>query len=723
MPSNDGLRLTESTDAPPGVGAATVPPVVGLDDAAARRGDLAGAKAAALARARAGGLPVLDGFVLTVPAVARGGDALPTAALRAAWSALTRDGRDRVVVRSSSAIEDTTASSMAGRFTTVVDVAGWDDFLCAVRTVIDSASAVAATEGVSVDDVPIAVLVQELIVPRLAGVLFGVEPVSGRTDRRAIAVVRGLPEHLVGGTVTGSRYETDTRGRRRGYDPGDLGVKISFRTRSRLVALGDECAELTGIPQDVEWALAGDGRLVLLQSRPVTTRISGVPGGPVFGPGPVAETFPDPLSRLEQELWAEPLRRALRSVFEILGVASRRRLDRSRLLVVVEGRVAVDLDLLESGDRVHWYALGARVRALRAAWRMGRLRVALVGLGEDEIALADAALLDVPSPTDLTDRQLVAALERFGLALESLHAYEMLMGLVLHPDAARLSASSVALRVLDRARRSGLDEHDIPGLHPVVLALVPPRLGPEIRLPDVALPAWHPGHTARAAVVREALRLRVRWVQEAGARFAWQLAIRLTERGDLATPEAIRDLDLASLEMIVRGLAGSIPHAPPQARPGAVPSEPLPARFRLGDTGRPVPVIDRHPHQGTGGGGGSGRGPVHVGHEPDGDPSSIPDGSVLVVRALDARLAPVLPRLRGLVAETGSVLAHLAILAREASVPLVVGLSGATTRWAEGTVVVVDGTSGEVTPVADEDRARVDADATAGVTAGVGRSR
>lgn len=63
----------------------------------------------------------------------------------------------------------------------------------------------------------------------------------------------------------------------------------------QLVALGDRLVEVFGAPQDVEWALV-DGDLVLLQARPVTTVIRGVPDGPVYGPGPVAETFPEPLS-------------------------------------------------------------------------------------------------------------------------------------------------------------------------------------------------------------------------------------------------------------------------------------------------------------------------------------------------------------------------------------------------------------------------------------------
>ena len=94
------------------------PEVVTLDDRSARSGEL-GAKAANLAMARAAGLPVIDGFVIP-PAVATAILAAPhhhdTAELgvvRGAWASLSRNGRDPVVVRSSSLAEDTEGSSQA----------------------------------------------------------------------------------------------------------------------------------------------------------------------------------------------------------------------------------------------------------------------------------------------------------------------------------------------------------------------------------------------------------------------------------------------------------------------------------------------------------------------------------------------------------------------------------------------------------------------------------
>jgi phosphohistidine swiveling domain-containing protein len=118
----------------------------------------------------------------------------------------------------------------------------------------------------------------------------------------------------------------------------------------------------------------------------------------------------------------------------------------------------------------------------------------------------------------------------------------------------------------------------------------------------------------------------------------------------------------------------------------------LPARFRLSDTGAAIPVPHaREAGGGTGAGGGIARGPVT--HEAD-DP---PPGSVLVTTVLSPGLGPRLVRLVGIVAETGSVLSHLAILAREARVATVVGYAGAVEDLPEGTVVTVDGDTGRVT--------------------------
>ena len=126
---------------------------------------------------------------------------------------------------------------------------------------------------------------------------------------------------------------------------------------------------------------------------------------------------------------------------------------------------------------------------------------------------------------------------------------------------------------------------------------------------------------------------------------------------------------------------------------------PLPPTFRLSKAGAVVTVVDRrHTSGGRAAGGGRGVGPVR-----HWDGSTPEPGDVLVVATLGPELAAVLPGLHGLVSETGSPLAHLAILAREFGVPTVVGLSDACRRFPPGASVVVDGDTGEVALVSEQE--------------------
>ena len=173
--------------------------------------EAAGAKAAALARAHQAGLPVLPGFVLTpdaADAVAAGARGRATPAR--AWAELTENGSQALVVRSSSTVEDGVDSSMAGRFESVLDVRGWDGFVDAVRAVVASGEAV--HEGLPVAG-RMAVLVQPFLVPDAGGVMFGADPVTGRTDRFVVAAVPGGPDQLVSGEVDGVTLTLTARGK------------------------------------------------------------------------------------------------------------------------------------------------------------------------------------------------------------------------------------------------------------------------------------------------------------------------------------------------------------------------------------------------------------------------------------------------------------------------------------------------------------------------------
>ncbi|MFF4354131.1 PEP/pyruvate-binding domain-containing protein [Streptomyces sp. NPDC001530] len=665
---------------------------------------LAGSKAAHLARATGAGLPVLPGFVVPYEDV---GD---PAALRRAWHQLSDGGTRPLVVRSSSPQEDTQESSLAGQFASVLDVRGWRDFRTAIGTVLDSAH---RPDG---STAPMAVLVQPMLVARVGGVLFGADPVEGRTDRMLVSAVRGGPDTLVSGEQPGTNYWLSRWGRvlRTEAPHGSPAANEPPLTSSelgRLARLARHAERVFGGPQDIEFGFDEGGRLWLFQSRPITAMAARPPRrARLLGPGPVAETLPGQLEPLEEDLWLAPMNRGLAAALDIGGSAPRRQLRRVPVVSAVGGRAAADLRLLGVVPPVHrrlaFLNPAPGARRLGAAWRVGRLTAALPGLAVDLVADVDRRLAETPAPGELPVPALVSTLRWTRTVLVSLHAQEALAGALL-PAHGTATAAGAALTALAEARADGVPEDRVAVVEPVVLALVPPSLRGELRLPgerpgETRTPnslSYEDGSASRVATLpetrrpaslppREALRVRIRWVQELQVRLVREGARRLTVRGGLSDAGRV---GLLRWEEFVAALEGGrLPGDVKERLPRAV-SAPLPDAFRLADGG--VVVAERRA-----GGDGSGRGVAGgraAGTAWDGTGPRPPD-AILVVRTLDPALAPLLPGLAGLVAQTGSPLSHLAVLAREFGLPTVAGATDAVRRFPPGSRLTLDGTTGDV---------------------------
>src|SRR4051812_2730775 len=313
--------------------------VIGLDSPAARRLDLVGGKATNLAELRAAGFDVPAGFCVTTDAyravaVAADLDAVLTAADPAAPGAAARAAllatpvptevevavaeayaklgdRVPVAVRSSATAEDLPSASFAGQQDTYLNVVGADAVLDAVRRCwaslwTDRAVAYRASAGIDHAGVALAVVVQEMVDARVAGVLFTADPVSGRRTRTVIDANPGLGEAVVSGAVNPDHVVVEDG--RIDYRPGDKAVEVralpgggtqqvartgpadqrggehaltdeQVRT---LEALGRRVEAHYGAPQDIEWAFDAAGAAWLTQSRAVTT-LHPVP--PPTGPG------------------------------------------------------------------------------------------------------------------------------------------------------------------------------------------------------------------------------------------------------------------------------------------------------------------------------------------------------------------------------------------------------------------------------------------------------
>jgi pyruvate,water dikinase len=276
-------------------------PLVGAD-----KEELYGGKAVGLGDALRAGLPVPPGIALPGPAVdaIASGEAEATAALHAAVRPLPMP----LAVRSSAVDEDCAGASFAGQHITVLTVPSADDAEAAVREVwwsANSDSAITYRKRLGVFARPsVGVVVQSLLQPETAGVMFTRNPITG-ADERMIEASWGLGEAVVAGRVIPDSYRLarggDVLERRPGLkklairsapDGGtvdeevaaDLVESLCLRDEhlKALSALADDCERVYGPERDIEWAFAG-GRLYLLQCRAVTRSAANV--SPTVAPG------------------------------------------------------------------------------------------------------------------------------------------------------------------------------------------------------------------------------------------------------------------------------------------------------------------------------------------------------------------------------------------------------------------------------------------------------
>jgi phosphohistidine swiveling domain-containing protein len=319
-----------------------------------------GGKAAALAALHRHHVAVLPGFVIPTEVHRRfleanglleralaGGDddlerdildaCLEPALTEALHTAVVHLG-PRVAVRSSGVVEDGAEASYAGQYETVLSVTPGEDTQRAVLRCWSSqwtprSRAYGAHFLHAGAPMPMmAVLIQPMIEPRSAGVMFTVNPLTGSWREMTIEAAWGHGEAVVGGHVVPDYYVVrrprraprpvqrvlarvrlevvadHVRSQRLGWQPGPDGGMTVPIPRSRVEApklrhaelfklcrLGLRIEGLLGGPQDIEWAQDESGHFVVLQSRPVTSAAG------VRRSGPTLWT-----RRFVGERWTEP---------------------------------------------------------------------------------------------------------------------------------------------------------------------------------------------------------------------------------------------------------------------------------------------------------------------------------------------------------------------------------------------------------------------------------
>jgi len=265
--------------------------VVSLEKA--RDDAIFGSKAVGLGQAAREGLPLPPGVALSgsiVEAVASGEE---RAIKRVAKS--VRPLQRPLAVRSSAVDEDGAEASFAGQHLTLLNVPSVEHVRSAVSEIwwsANSDSAITYRQRVGLFRRPsVGVVVQSLLDPEVAGVMFTQNPING-ADERVIEASWGLGEAVVAGLVIPDHYRVGRSGEVLERTPGMK--KIAIRTLpeggtleeqvpaelverlsldddqlGQLSGLADRCEHVYGPARDIEWAIAG-GELYLLQCRAVT---------------------------------------------------------------------------------------------------------------------------------------------------------------------------------------------------------------------------------------------------------------------------------------------------------------------------------------------------------------------------------------------------------------------------------------------------------------------
>jgi phosphohistidine swiveling domain-containing protein len=318
-------------------------------------GDQVGGKGHALARLSQAGFPVPPGFVIASDAYhvfvaanslnvliadALADDEPAASSLRIETAFESADmprpvaaaihnaylvlGEGNVAVRSSALAEDSKVASFAGQYETLLDIAGDDALLTAVRRCWASLWSERVITyrrhlGFEGSAAAMAVVVQRMVSAAQAGVAFTLDPISGRRDVIVIEAVAGRGESLVSGQATPRSYTIHRRDEHPKIEEGLL----EEDQLTTIVRLAQEVESWAGQPQDIEWALDDAGCIHLLQARPITVAGTAASHEIVrWTRDNVGEVIPDPVTPLSWSVLNHLSNDAFVGVMRRLGIDS-----------------------------------------------------------------------------------------------------------------------------------------------------------------------------------------------------------------------------------------------------------------------------------------------------------------------------------------------------------------------------------------------------------------
>ncbi len=262
------------------------------------------------------------------------GVAIPDDLTAAITRALARLGEHAAcAVRSSATAEDLPTASFAGQQDTYLNIVGAAAILqhvgrCWASLFTERAVTYRLRNGVDHRKVRMAVVVQQMVFPHAAGIVFTADPVTGNRKVATVEASFGLGEALVSGLVNADIYkvrdgEVVTKAiaaKKHAIHASPAGgtqvLPIDPQRQElpaltdaqvvRLVQLGRRIEAHFGRPQDIEWCLVDDG-FQIVQSRPITTLFpipeTGAPENHVYLSVGHGQMMTDPMKPLGVSMW------------------------------------------------------------------------------------------------------------------------------------------------------------------------------------------------------------------------------------------------------------------------------------------------------------------------------------------------------------------------------------------------------------------------------------
>lgn len=591
-----------------------------------------------------------------------------------------------------------------------------------------------------------------MVAPVAAGVALTADPISGDRQACIVTAVRGLGERLVSGETPGDEWLVSGARATNRRQPERA---IDRRQAEAVAREAGRYAALRGAPQDVEWAIDGDGALWILQARPMTAlppeAIWDAPAPGAFTRGyrfgewisePVTplfeswlltameERFHARLTELIGQRFPRPYHVLVNGwYFYSVNWASPRAFLRSAPAMLVHG-LRSPRQLAGVLPATVQHAISAMERAwrediqprYRAAVARAEERVETVPLEELPSFIDELANLTGEYFTSIAG--LTGAAYKTELKLAGFHRRH-LRGSVgwshlplvsgFEIEAARGGHAVASLDWWFEPTMLGPDATTPPDTH---RRIVDTRHAAEAAACDALASSPRRLRTFKRLLVDAQRLVSIRDEQTRELTIAWPVLRRavlrigesLVAEGWIGDPDDLYFLTRAEVLDALRGgkpvhrfdIAGRRARREEQARlvpPLVVGRLPRMVEAMWEGLAAQVGAVlsERALVSGSPASAGRATGLVRVVRGPD-EFDTLQTGEILVAPMTAPAWTPLFTRAAGLVTDVGSAASHASLVAREYGIPAVVGTGDATSRLRNGMRVTVDGATGNVEP-------------------------